>query len=420
MQDASIEWKSEKRMIAELIPAKYNPRQASKKEENDLLLSFEKFSLADPLVINRNNTVIGGHFRLRLLQQKGIQEVDVRVPSRLLSEAEERELNLRLNKNTGSWDFKLLENFGKDMLSDVGFDSADLDRIFGQPIHEDDFDAEAEYQKIAVPKAKYGDIYQLGEHRLMCGDSSKEEDVALLMDGQLARMIFTDPPYNVDYKSPAGLDYSSRKFGGTGGRIFNDDLSDEECLAFYTKVLSNLLKFSTEDATIYWWFANKNNWINRMAFDATGWHMSQIIVWLKNSMIFSHGQDYHRQYEPCMLGWKRKRSHFSNKQIADLKDIFNLDFDDFNDMLDVWYQKRDVTTQYLHPTQKPVRLSERALKKNSERGDIVLDLFGGSGSTLLGCAQLERRAYLMELDPKYVDVIILRWERFTDKNAVKI
>ena len=410
--------------IKDLKPAEYNPRQASEKETKDLTEQIKKFGLIDPVIVNaaenRKNIVIGGHFRLRIADILGIKKAPV-VYVNIPDIEREKELNLRLNKNTGSWDWDLLADFNKDLLIDVGFNSFELDKIFDSGVIEDNFDAQKEYENIKEPIAKYGDIYKLDNHCLMCGDSSKETDVALLMNSSFARLIFTDPPYNVNYRSPAGLDYASTKFGGTGGHIFNDNKSDEECLKFYTDVLLNLFKFSSPDATIYWWFANKNNdWINRVAFENSGWHMSQIIIWLKNSMVFSRGVDYHRQYEPCMVGWKKKAAHFKTKELADLKDVFNLDFTDFNDMLDVWYQKRDVTTDYLHPTQRPVRLAERALKKNSEHKDVVLDLFGGSGSTLIACEQMNRLAYLMELDPKYIDVIIKRWEKFTGKNAIKI
>ena len=374
-----IIWTNEKRMVKELIPAKYNPRQASEKEENDLAISLDRFSLADPIIINRNNTVIGGHFRLRMLERKGISECDVRVPNRLLDAAEERELNLRLNKNTGSWSLDLLKEFGKDMLSDTGFESLDMDKIFPE-VKEDDFDAQ-------------------------------------WVNGNLARLIFTDPPYNVNYKSAAGLTYSSKKYGGSEGKIFNDNKSNLECLQFYKDVLANLYKFSKEDASIYWWYASKNEIINRLAFGETGWHISQAIIWLKNGIVFSHGQDYHRCYEPALFGWKEGNSHFTNKHLTKYREVWNLDQLTFEELLDVWFQKRDAMAEYVHPTQKPIRLSERALKKNTDRGDIILDMFGGSGSTLMGCEQLERVACIMELDPKYIDVIIKRWELFTGKKA---
>ncbi|MCL5435931.1 MAG: site-specific DNA-methyltransferase [Patescibacteria group bacterium] len=225
----------------------------------------------------------------------------------------------------------------------------------------------------------------------------------------------------VDYKSPGGKSYNSKKYGGTGRKIFNDNLSEEKALQFYKSVLKNLYDFSEKDVSLYWWFANRNNKINRQAWEESGWMMSQIVIWLKNSMIFSQGQDYHRCYEPCMFGWKKGQHHFTNKQYANFKDVMELeDVEQFSDMLDVWFQRRDTTNQYLHPTQKPVRLAERALRKNSSASGVVVDLFGGSGSTLIGCEQMGRKCYVMELDPKYCDVIIQRYEKFTGKKAEKI
>lgn len=404
--------------IEEIKPYQKNAKKHPQKQIRQIADSIREFGFNQPLVLDRKNVIIVGHGRYeaaKMLKLKTIPCVIVNLPPK-----KARAYRIADNKlNESDWDMDLvieeLRELDEDMLELTGFDK---DLI--AEIEEDEFDADAEYQKIKEPNSKLGDIYELGEHRLMCGDSAKSEDVEKLMGGKKGRMIFTDPPYNVDYRSPGGLDYSSTKFGGTGGQIFNDKKTDDECLTFYTEVLKNLSDYTTDDATIYWWFANKNNWINRQAFEGAGWHMSQIIIWLKNSMVFSRGQDYHRQYEPCMVGWKKKNSHFKNKKINNLKDVFNLDYDDFSELMDVWYEKRDVTQKYVHPTQKPLRLPERALKKNSERGDIVIDLFGGSGSTLMACDQLKRKCCTMELDPKYVDVIIKRWEEYTSKKALKL
>ncbi len=368
-------------------------------------------------MVDNNKVIIVGHGRYEAAKYLDLPEVPCIIVD--LSEEDAKAYRLADNKlNESDWDMELvieeLRGLDTSKVEITGFDTDLLIQI-----KEDDFNVDEEYEKIKEPDAKEGDVYELGGHRLMCGDSTKRSDVEKLMNGKLARLIFTDPPYNVDYKSPGGLDYSSTKFGGTGGKIFNDDKTDEECLEFYTDVLENLYKFTTDDVTLYWWFANKNNHINRKAFENADWHMSQIIIWLKNSMVFSRGQDYHRQYEPCMVGWKNKKSHYKNKKINNLKDVFNLDFENFNEMLDVWYEKRDVTQKYVHPTQKPLRLAERALKKNSEKDDVVVDLFGGSGSTLIACEQLGRACYSMELDPKYVDVIIKRYESYTGKKARK-
>ncbi|HBX15890.1 MAG: (Cytosine-5-)-methyltransferase protein [Candidatus Magasanikbacteria bacterium GW2011_GWA2_42_32] len=409
--------------INELKPADYNPRQMTEKQARDLTESIKKFGLVDPIIVNshpgRENVVIGGHQRLKIASNLGFTEVPVVYVD--LDENREKELNLRLNRNTGEWDWDLLANFDKNLLLEIGFESQELDKGFGLgEVEEDNFDAQAEHDKIIEPQAKLGDLYQLGEHRLLCGDSTKLEDFEKLMNGQKAHLIFTDPPYNVDYKSASGIAISAGKYGN-GNKIFNDNKSNEDCLQFYIDVLKNLYLHSMDDCCIYWWLAfNSNGLINLLAFKESGWKMSQQLTWVKECMVFSRGQDYHRMCEPCFFGWKQDKTHFRNKKICDYKDVFNLDYDSFQELPDIWFEKRDKTAEYVHPTQKPVRLAERALKKSSVAGDIVLESFGGSGSTLMACEQLNRKCYAMELDPKYVDVIIKRWEQFTGDKAIKI
>lgn len=297
-------WHTEKRIIDDLIPYEKNPRKMSESEKKELGKSLEKFNLVEIPAIDTDNKIIAGHQRLKGLQLlgRGKEEIDVRVPNRKLTEEEFKEYNIRSNseKNAGDWDWGIMLE-EENILLDIGWTNKELNEKFTieTEIEEDGFDAGGEYEKIKEPITKIGDIYEFKRHRIVCGDATKIEDVNKLMKGNKARMIFTDPPYNVDYKSPGGLDYSSTKFGGTGGRIFNDKKSDKECIKFYTDTLKNLYEVSTDDVTIYWWFANKNNWINRIAFEEAKWHMSQIVMWLKNSMVFSRGQDYHRQYEPC-------------------------------------------------------------------------------------------------------------------------
>lgn len=420
---SDIIFHTETRKVSDLLPYDLNPRKISADQMDQLKRSLEKFGLVELPAIDLDNRIIAGHQRIKALQLigRGEEIIEVRIPNRKLTEAEFQEYNLRSNLNVGDWEYHLLSNFDEDLLKAIGFNATQIDRIFDLNTKDDEFDAEKEAANITVPTSQRGDVYQLGNHLLMCGDATLEADVSKLINDDLADLVFTDPPYMVDYKSPGGLTYDSTKFGGTGGKIFNDNLSDEEALQFYIDVLNNLYKFSKDYTPIYWWFANKNNLINRLAFDQTHWFMSQIIIWLKNSMIFSKGQDFHRCYEPCMFGWKKGKKHFKNREIANYKDVFGtMDFDEFQHYLDVWFQKRDTTTEYMHPTQKPIKLAERALHKSSKPDDIVVDLFGGSGSTLMACEQMHRKARIMELDPKYVDVIILRWERFTGNKAVKI
>lgn len=433
--------------LSDLHLAGYNPRKMTARHLSRLKKSLDEFGDLSGIIYNRRTgNLIGGHQRIKVMppdaqivktEFNGISRAGTIAEGRIIIEGEayayrevdwdiarEKMANIAANKHSGEWDEDKLAALLTELselpdfdINLIGFESAEMEALLNIVI-EDDFDADKEYEKIAEPKTRRGDVYLLGPHQLMCGNSAEASDVARLMSGEKARLVFTDPPYNVDYKSPSGLSYDSKKFGGTGGRIFNDNLSNDDCLKFYSDVLVNLYAHTSDDAAIYWWFASKNQHINIEAFKKAKWHFSQVIIWLKNSMILSMGQDYHRQYEPCFVGWKKGKKHYTNKNINDFKDVFNLDFDDFNEMLDVWYERRDNTASYVHPTQKPVRLAERGLKKHSEPGDIVVDLFGGSGSTLMACDQMKRKARLMELDPKYCDVIVKRWQDFTGEQAV--
>lgn len=415
-----INWTIDKRRVSDLKNWDMNPRTITKVNFLQLKSKIMEQGFHAVLVVDADNTVLAGNQRLEVLREIGAEEVNVLVPERKLTDMERAKVALSDNRHEGEDDWDLLANFDQGILRDIGFSSDDINRHFDLSPEEDGFDAEKEYAAIQTPTARPGDLYQLGRHRIICGDSEKKEDWELLMAGEKAKLIFTDPPYNVDYKSPGGLSYDSEKFGGSGGKIFNDNKTDAEALKFYTRVLENLYQYSVDEVTIYWWFANKNNWINHEAFDRAGWHMSQIIIWLKNSMVFSRGQDYHRCYEPCMVGWKTGKTHYSNRKYTDFKDVMLMDFPTFQDQLDVWFEKRDVTTQYLHPTQKPIRLAEKALRKHTAPGELVAEGFLGSGSTLMACEQMDRRCYGMELDPKYVDVEIKRWETFTKQTALKL
>jgi len=420
--------------ISEIKPYAKNAKKHPEHQIKILMKDIEAFGFTFPMIIDKDHVIVSGHARIEAAKRLGYEEVKIGalyskpgemfVPAILndyLNEDQIRQFRIADNKtNESPWIKEVLMEELREIhlkgldLTLTGF-SVDLIR----DMEEDGFDAEAEYEKIKSPKSKKGDLYQLGEHRLMCGDSTSEKDFKKLLGREQAKLIFTDPPYNVDYKSPSNLSYDSKKYGGSGGKIFNDNLSDNDCLDFYTKVLNNLYDFSADETTIYWWFANINNHINREAFKNAKWHMSQIIIWLKNSMVLSMGQDYHRCYEPCMVGWKKGKKHQVNKAITNYTDMILLDYENFGEMLDVWYEKRDSVLTYVHPTQKPIRLAEKALKRNSLDGDIVLDVFGGSGSTMMACEQLKRRCFSMELDPKYVDVIIKRWEKYTGKKAKK-
>lgn len=417
MENQSIQWRVEKRLVADLILWDRNPRKITPEKYEKLKERIKARGFHDVLKIDIDNTVLSGNQRKNALVDLGIVEVHVMVPDRKLTDIERDQVGLESNISDGEYDWDKMKNdFAPEFLMDIGFDKNQLN-FFN--LEDDEFDEDKELASIGEITVRKGDVYSLGGHKIMCGDSAILADCERLMAGEKGNLIFTDPPYNVNYKSEAGNSYSEGKYGSFGN-IFNDNKSDADCLEFYTVVLKNLYKISEDNACIYWWLAfNSNALINILAFQNAGYKMSQQIIWLKEHMVFGH-QDYHRLCENCFFGWKAGKKHFTNKKIANYKDVWSLSVEDFSLLPDVWYENRDKTNEYIHPTQKPVRLAERALKKSSEREGIVIDLFGGSGSTLIACEQSGRRARLMELDPKYVQLVIRRWEKFTGRVSEKM
>ena len=318
--------------ISELKPSEYNPRTFSEQALLDLKESITRFGFVDPIIVNsaenRKNIVIGGHFRLKAAEALGIDEVPVFYIN-IADLQKEQELNLRLNKNLGEWDWSLLANIDENILLDSGFQKVELHEKFGinQDTNEDDFDAEAEYDAITEPNSKPGEVYELGRHRLMCGDSTNPEHVAKLMNGQKANLIFTDPPYNVNYTYAKyeAIHSGRRKKFMHGGKIFNDDKSPEEFYQFLLAAFKNAYDYTTEDAPIYVCHATKTQEQFFKAFAEAGFHFSQTIIWLKERIILAMGQDFHRVYEPIMFGWKKGRAHYTNKFMNTEKEVWDID-----------------------------------------------------------------------------------------------
>lgn len=395
-----MQWRNETRKVNDLKPAKYNPRKMNAKQKADLNDSLTSFNLVDPLIVNADGTVIGGHQRLALLKAKNIDEVDVRVPDRQLSEKEEQELNLRLNKNQGEFDLGLLTAFDPAMLVTAGFDGDMVDSLFELTATEDDYDVDDAVKKIETPQTIEGDIYEFpGGHRLMCGSATEFDHVEKLMNGKLADLCYMDPPCGVNYKSQSL------------GEIKNDGIEDLDQLLSLSFL--NAFAHSHEHANIYSWFAMSNYSHFRSAMESAGWRYMQVIQWLKERFVLSMGWYYHRITEPCMIGYKDWKKKFVNVAYAKNHDMWQVDRLTFEENLEVIFQHRDANKNMEHPTSKPIRLHERALKKNSEINHIVLDLFAGGGSTLLCCHQLQRISYNMELDPKFCDVIVDRFTKMT-------
>lgn len=379
------------RMLSELIPADYNPRKISEKDFRQLKNSLSRFAAVEPAVVNmsaeRRNVLVGGHQRVKAAQALGWETfpcVEV-----MLAEPEERELNVRLNRNTGEWDFEaLMKNFAASDLVEFGFDLAELQEP--EPVKgATDPDAVPEPPKVSVTKP--GQVWSLGAHRLMCGDSTKAADVERLMGGTLADLLLTDPPYNVAYT------------GGTSAAltIANDSMEDAQFRQFLTDAMAAAAAVMRPGAAFYVWHADSEGLNFRAAIQAVDLELKQNLIWVKSSMVLGR-QDYQWRHEPCLYGWKPGAAHTWN---SDRKQTTVLEFD-------------KPARNGEHPTMKPVDLFAYQVGNSSAPGGVVLDLFGGSGTTAIACEQLGRKACLMELDPIYCDVIVKRWEEFSGAKAV--
>lgn len=409
----------------ELIPYVNNPRN-NENAVDVVAGSIKEFGFKNPIIVDRNNVIIAGHTRLLAARKLGLDQVPV-IRAEDLTEKQVKAFRIADNKTAelSEWDDELLamELEGlEDMFT--GFSDGEIDALLNQDgpadVVEDDFEVVLPEE----PKAKPGDIYQLGKHRLMCGDSTKLEDVQKLMGGEMADMVFTDPPYNVDYT------------GGTKDslKIQNDNMDDSTFYNFLYDAFSCMLEVTKPGGGIYICHSEDINF--RPAMVNSGWLLKQCIIWVKNSLVLSR-QDYHWRHEPILYGWKPGAAHKwygGRKQdtviedskfvtITEAGDGFNIHIDDGVDTVvfkvpsyEIEYAADDFGTTVWrvdrpsrnaeHPTMKPIELVARAIRNSSKKGNIVLDTFGGSGSTLIACEQLDRACYTMELDPVYVDVIM--------------
>lgn len=372
--------------LDKLIPYEKNPR-INDKAVKYVAESIKEFGFKVPIVIDKNNVIVAGHTRHKASIELGLKEVPCIVADDL-TEEQVKAFRLADNKvgEIAEWDFNLLTE------EIQGIDALDMEAFgFEMPkndeeVEEDEYDVELPKE----PKSKLGQVYKLGRHRLMCGDSTKVEDVAKLMDGAKADMLLTDPPYNVAYE------------GGTKDKLKlkNDNMSDEKFRQFLIEAFSRANEVMKEGAVFYIWHADSEGYNFRGACFNIGWKVRQCLIWNKNSMVLGR-QDYQWKHEPCLYGWKEGASHL---WATDRKQTTVLDFD---------RPSRNAE----HPTMKPVKLFDYLIKNNTKSEDIVLDLFAGSGTTIIACEQNKRTGYVMELDPKYVDVIIDRWETLTGEKA---
>lgn len=386
--------------IEKLKAAEYNPRKDLKPEDEEyqkIKRSILEFGYVAPIIVNADMTVIGGHQRLKVLKELGYKEVECNIVD--LDKTKEKALNIALNKITGEWDNSKLEELLAELketdidMDMTGFTFDEVDNILKdiEGSKEDDFDLDQALNEIEEPTTRPGDIWILGKNRLMCGDSTQKEQVMRLMDKQDADMLLTDPPYNVDYE---GKTVDALK-------IENDNMTSTEFYNFLLDSFRNMFEVTKCGSSVYVFHADTEGLNFRNAFNAVGFKLAQCLVWVKNTFVMGR-QDYQWRHEPILYGWKEGAGHYF---IDDRKQSTVLEFD-------------KPTRNAEHPTMKPIDLLVYLIKNSSKENDLILDLFGGSGSTLIAAEQVKRRCYTMELDPKYCDVIVKRWELLTGEKAV--
>lgn len=437
--------------LEDMIPATYNPRKKLTPEDPEyqsIKASVLEFGYSDPIVLNYDGTIIKGHQRRTVMMDLGYTQawcvvLDIR------DKQKEKALNIALNKITGKWDNAIL----KDLLLELdlnGYDFSvtgysrndleDLIQLVDVPAEatDDNFDPDAAADQITEPVSKRGDIWQLGRHRLMCGDSTNPDDVGMLMAAEKLDLVITDPPYNVDYGAKTEFleNYLGREGSRTNSNIQNDHMDSLSFYQFLLDAFRNMNEAMRPGAAAYIFHAESTGLQFRQAYADAGLKMAQCLIWEKNSFVLGR-QDYQWRHEPILYGWKEGAVHyfindrtqdtvlleeqldFKNMKRQELLAFVEKLFRDYSDQTSVHFENKP-SRNSLHPTMKPVPLIGRLMNNSSKPGWIVGDLFGGSGSTLIAAEQLGRTAYLMEMDERNVDVIVQRWEQYTGQKAVKL
>ena len=389
---SAMEWKT--LSVDALRPAAYNPRKklkAGDKEYEKIKNSILEFGYVEPIIVNYDMTVIGGHQRLTVLKDLGYTEVQC-VVVHIEDEHKVKALNIALNKITGAWNEQLLADLLVDLQSVdfntdlTGFEAPEIEQLFSKvhnkDIKEDDFDVEEELKN--PPISRKGDIWLLGRHRVICGDSTLPETYTKLMEGRRANLVLTDPPYNVNVEE-------------TAGKIQNDNMPDEDFYKFLFAAFTNMEQNMENDASIYVFHADSKGLIFRQAFHDAGFYLSGCCIWKKNALVLGRSP-YQWQHEPCLLGWKVGGKH---QWYSDRKQTT------------IWEYDRPKSSKD-HPTMKPVALMAYPIQNSCMSNCIVLDPFLGSGSTLIACEETGRICYGVELDEKFCDVIVKRYVEKTE------
>lgn len=388
-----------------------------------LKTSIEKFGLLDALIVNtapgRENRILGGNFRWSIAKDLGIEEVPI-VTVDIPDPKVERELSLRLNSAVGDWDYEILKEFDISLLLDVGFDDSTLSAIWDNALAVDDdhFEVEKELERITEPVTRPGDLYQLGSNALICGDGTDPKVVARLVGDTKVNALYFDPPFNISLSYDKGLGSKS----SYGGHLTDDNKSEAEYRVFLQKLLENGLAVAADDVHVFSFCDARYIGLLQELYAGLGIDFRRLCLWIKGPSNPTPKVAFNRSTEPVVYG--TRGIPYLAKDVKNLGEVINREIgggnraiDDIIDLLEIWLTKRDPSADYRHPTQKPPTLHEKPLRRCTKPGDAVLDLCSGSGSLMTACTQLKRRAFMCELECRFCDVTIRRFEKLTGQKA---
>lgn len=409
--------------IDELVPYGNNPRD-NDKAVDAVANSIKEFGFNIPIIIDKDNIIVCGHTRLKAAKKLGIADVPCIIVNELTPE-QAKAFRIADNKTAelADWDLDKLAEELKTIEMDMeqfGFD--DLKEISQKDVFEDEFNVDDELPQ--NPYARKGDIFILGKHRLMCGDSTSQEDVSRLLDGTVMDLCVTDPPYNVNYGSINEDGYEKER--NNGNKILNDNMDDNSFYSFLSAFYTQMMRVLKSGGAYYIFHSDTEGYNFRKALMNAGGQVKQNLIWVKNSLVLGR-QDYQWRHEPCLYGWKEGEAHYfiddrtQTTVFEDKVDLDKLSKNELKEMVEEMLEDKIPTTiihedkplkNDVHPTMKPIKLISRLVGNSSRIGENVIDFFGGSGSTLIACEQIDRNSYLMELDEKYADVIVNRYLKF--------
>lgn len=416
-----LQWHTVQKRINDLIPQEVNPRIITDKQMSDLKRSLKKYNLVEIPAIDLNGKILAGHQRIKALQLlgRGNELIDVRVPNRKLTDDESKQYLIASNALGGDWDFEALKSFDLDILLDSGFDQIQLAKFWDEEVEvkPDQFDLDKELKKIKTPKTKLGDIITLGNHKVICGDSTKQETLNRLLGSERVSMIYSDPVYNLEIDYDGGIG-GKQDYGGN----VNDKRTFEEYKNFIHDSLKAALEVSYPSTHVFYYCDQIYIGVIQDIYRSLGISNKRVCLWLKNNQNPVPKVAFNKVYEPAVYGIRGKP--YLAEAVTDLNEVMNKEMGtgnelitQVNEFIDVWTAKRLPSKEYEHATSKPVTLHEKAIKRCTMPGEIILDSFLGSGSTLLAGHQLGRKVYGCELEPRFCDLIIKRFEAFTGIKA---